>query len=62
MIYSRVYCTPIRLNLNFVDENTFDDEDAEMLRKADQEWEAMNTMEETPWDPNYPDIEQKHYP
>ena len=46
----------------YLDENTFDEEDAEMLKKADQEWEAMNMMEETPWDPNYPDIEQTHYP
>lgn len=41
-----------------VDATTFDEEDAEMLRQADLEWE-QNLMSETPWDPDYDDTKLK---
>ena len=37
----------------FPDEKTFEQEDADRLKAADDEWERFDLMEMTPWDPDY---------
>lgn len=48
----------ICLTSHKIDATTFEEEDAEMLRQADLEWE-QNLMNETPWDPDYDDTKLK---